>query len=277
MGMYRLASEIDPDDLGKGRDFKSILGVNPQYKELYSRWNISRSEHDLIKKSVVWVTEADFILMRKLNMNSAQVETALTLLETMPYRRFAIYFNRQREIHRATLDQIFRWYKDYIAMSDVLNVDLSHKSVRFPKDIKQAHDSLIVKYTAVKDEELDRRFKLATENLYSGLQKYEDDKYAIVLPQSREDFIREGQSLSHCVGTQSQYFENHMKGERMIFFIRKIEDRETPFVTMEIDMKRCVVLQCYGYGDKRPNAEVIAFSNKFVTLLKKNDRIKEES
>ena len=56
----------------------------------------------------------------------------------------------------------------------------------------------------------------------------------------------------------------------MIFFIRHADDIKKPYVTMEIDMKRLVIIQIYGYGDKRPNSETVAFANKFLTRLKKD-------
>lgn len=271
LGMLRLASEIDPSDLGEGRDFGTILGVNPQYKKMYSEWNISLDEHHIIQASNAWVSEDDFIKMRKLNFNSTQVNTVCRLLETMSYRRFVNYFTKQRQLYRRnTWDQILRWYDDYIRMSEQMGVDLSHKSVRFPKDIKAAHDDLITKFKAQEMEICDEQMRKATENLYNGLTEYKSDGYAIVFPKTRTEFIKEGQSLNHCVGTQEMYFKNHLEGTRMIFFIRHEEEIEKPFVTMEIDMRELRIRQIYGYGDKTPAKEVRDFADRFLKLLKKD-------
>ena len=269
MGMYRLASQLDPDNMKAGRDFGTILGVNPQYKKLYCDKNISLDEHNLIQASNAWVTEEDFMKMRRLNLNSSQTSTACDMLATMSYKRFVNYFTKQRRIYpRQNFDQLLRWYNDYIDMSEQMEIDLSHKSVRFPKDIKEAHDRLLKEYKVVENEILDEQLRKATERLYAGLTEYKNDGYAIVFPRTKTEFIVEGQSLNHCVGTNESYFNNHMKGTKMIFFIRKEEEISTPFVTMEIDMQRLIIQQIYGYGDKRPAQAVINFANKFLRLLK---------
>ena len=273
MGMYRLASQLDPDNMKAGRDFGTILGVNPQYKKMYCENNISLDEHNLIQASNAWVTEEDFMKMRRLNLNSSQTVTACDMLANMSYKRFVNYFTKQRRIYpRQNFDQLLRWYNDYIDMSKQMEIDLSHKSVRFPKDIKVAHDRLLKEYKVIENEILDEQLRKATERLYAGLTEYKNDGYAIVFPRTKTEFIVEGQSLNHCVGTNESYFNNHLKGTKMIFFIRKEEEISTPFVTMEIDMQRLIIQQIYGYGDKRPAQAVINFANKFLSLLK-NDNV----
>lgn len=271
MGMYRLASELDPETLGNGRDFASILGVSAQYKKMYAERNVSNDEHYIIKAAREWVSDEDFVKLRNLRPNSAQSTTICIMLETMTFKKFVNYFTAQRKLYpREGLDQVLRWYNDYISMSEQMNVDLSHKSVRYPKDIKTAHNELLKKHKAIEDEALERQMKKATENLYNGLTEYKDKDYAIVFPHSRAEFIAEGQSLNHCVGTQEMYFKNHLAGTKMIFFVRRAADIQKPYVTMEIDMKRLVIMQIYGYGDKRPDVQTIKFANKFLNLLKKD-------
>ena len=142
--------------------------------------------------------------------------------------------------------------------------------IRFPKDIKAAHDDLITKFKAKEMEIYDEQMRRAKENLYNGLTEYKNDGYAIVFPKTRTEFIKEGQSLNHCVGTQEMYFKNHLEGTRMIFFIRHEEEIEKPFVTMEIDMRELRIRQIYGYGDKTPAKEVRDFADRFLKLLKKD-------
>lgn len=269
MGMYRLASELDPDEMKPGKDFGEILGVNPQYKKLYCEHNISLIEHNIIQASNQWVNEEDFLKMRRLRPNSHQAAVICNMLQNMSFKRFVNYFSKQRKIYpRNNFEQLLTWYNDYIGMSKSMGVDLSNKSVRFPKDIKAAHDRVVAEFKIVEDEILNEQMRQATERLYNGLTEYQNGDYAIVFPKTRNDFIVEGQSLSHCVGTQEKYFKNHIEGTYMIFFVRKAEEIEKPFVTMEIDMRRLVIQQIYGYGDKRPAQPVINFANKFLRLLK---------
>lgn len=278
MGMYRLASELDSHRLKKGNDFGTILGINPQYKKMYAEKNVSKDEHIIIKTAREWVSEDDLMKLRNLRSQTQHVGTICHLLGTMTFRKFVNYFNSQKKIcPRVALDQLFRWYEDYVSMSEQMNIDLSHKSVRYPKDIKAAHDNLLAKYKAIEDKALEEQMRKAAESLYNGLTEYKDNDYAIVFPRTRAEFIAEGQSLNHCVGTQEKYFKNHIAGTNMIFFIRHADDIKKPYVTMEIDMKRLVIIQIYGYGDKRPNSETVAFANKFLTRLKKDTMARRAS
>lgn len=272
MGLIRLASQLDPSDLSAGRDFSSILGVSKQYLPMYRDYNISLQEHEVIKSSRTWVSTENFTKLRRLNFNAAQVPAMCDLLQTMSFERFVNYFLKQRAVYRNTLDQIMTWYRDYIQMAESLNIDLSHKSVRFPAQIKEAHDRVLLQFKEVETAIEDENFRMAKENLYRNLREFSNDGYAIVLPQSKSDFIREGASLSHCVGNMQHYYTNHMSGEKMIFFVRKAESIDTPFVTMEIDMRRIAILQLYGYGDKAPKSEVRKFANAFLQQLAKREK-----
>lgn len=272
MGMIRLASQLDPATLTKGKDFQSILGVSRQYLPMYRDYNISLQEHEVIKSSQTWVSTENFEKLRQLNFNTGQVPAMCDLLQTMSFEKFVNYFLKQRMAYKNTLDQIMTWYRDYIQMAQSLNVDLSHKSVCFPTKIKEAHDRLLPQFKEVQTEIEDENFRQARENLYRNLKEFAKDGLAIVFPQSKSDFIREGNSLSHCVGNIQSYFTNHMSGEKMIFFVREAGSIDTPFVTMEIDMRRLVILQLYGYGDKAPNPEVRKFANAFLKQLSKKEK-----
>lgn len=278
MGLTRLAAEIYQESLCDGRDFTSILGVSKQYLPLYKKYNVSMREHLIIKASKTWVSFEDFEKLRNINADSESLGEASNILEHTSFTKFVNYFAKQRLYHRDTpFNQMLIWYRDYMVMANALNVDISHKSVKYPKNIKVAHDRLTTQFKAIQIEFEDANFKIAMENLYNGLSEYKNAKYAVILPKSKSDFITEGNSLSHCVGSSSIYYTNHCEGSKMIFFIRKTTDIKTPFVTMQIDMKRLIILQIYGYANKRPEQSVINFANSYLKLLSKNDNERSAS
>jgi len=157
-------------------------------------------------------------------------------------------------------------YNDYINMSRSLKVDLTKKSVRFPKNIKEAHDLILGRYNQVKHAIEDENLRQAKEKLYSGMSEYANESYRIIFPQLRSDFITEGQSLNHCVGQES-YYNNHMEGKRMVFFVRQVAALDKPFFTMEIDMRELRIRQLYGFGDSSPSPEVRKFASEFLRRL----------
>ena len=73
----------------------------------------------------------------------------------------------------------------------------------------------------------------------------------------QEELKKEGEALHHCVGT---YMERVRKGETMIFFIRRKEEPEKPYYTLEWHGK---VVQCRGSHNCDMTPEVKAFVQIF--------------
>ena len=190
------------------------------------------------------------------------------MLEMMSFKKFLHYFEKQKQRHpKETLYRLAGWYQDYIRMSEGMQVDLSHKSVRWPKDVREAHDRILERYREKEDKIWRENLARALEALDQGAIEFRTKDFQIVMPTCRADFIREGQSLDHCVG-RAGYFERHAKGKQMVFFIRKAEAPEVPYFTMEVDMQRIRILQLYGYHDCIAPPEVRKFANQFLRRIK---------
>ncbi|MDU2063756.1 MAG: PcfJ domain-containing protein [Sporomusaceae bacterium] len=249
-----------------GKSFSDVLGVSKQYLPLYRKFNITRFEHEIVKSSRTWVAEESFAKFRTLKFDGHS-DDIIDLLDSMSFERFANYFTKQKQvIGQKDSSRLIIWYKDYISMSKSLGVDLSRKSIRFPSNIKIAHDVILERFNKVKHKLEDENFAQAREKLYAGMKEYAKGDYCIVFPKTRSEFIAEGQSLNHCVGGDS-YYQNHLKGKRMVFFVRRTEEPSKPFFTMEIDMRQLKILQLYGYSDCTAPAEVRKFANEFLRRL----------
>jgi len=271
MEMPALAAGIKNIELGNGVGFMEVLGVSKQYLPLYRKYNVTPLEHRIVKASKTWVNEASFEKLRLLAPEYTDFKDIVDILEAMSFERFANYFSRQKSlIEKKKLQYVITLYKDYVSMSESLKVDMSRKSIRFPRNIKEAHDLLLPRFNQVKHQVDDKKFKQAVKKLYSRMKEYANEDYRIVFPALRSDLITEGQTLNHCVGA-NRYYENHIAGTRMIFFIRRAKDPEKPFITAEIDMKELKILQLYGFGDRSAPPEVRKFANEFLRTLKREE------
>jgi hypothetical protein len=248
MGLQRLASEISAEHFEENNPRN--LGISRQYVPMYREFNVSLREHEIIKASRSWVSRENFGRLRALKVKNDDAYLVCELLQVMSFERFVNYFVKQRNIHRtAKIRELLVWYRDYKQMAVDMKIDLSRKALLFPADIKEAHDTIMAEYKAEETAIENEKLRNAHERLYGGLQAFSKGIFAIVFPESKDDFVREGKSLSHCVGTSSHYFTDHLKGEVMVFFIRKAEDIGTPFVTMSVNMKKLTISQIYGYGE----------------------------
>lgn len=267
MGLTKLASQVEYGDCNTGTSFGEVLGVTAQYIPLYKEMGISIQEHRAIKSTNCYVNAEWVKQYRQIKKEIKYGVDICEILEKMTLNRFWKYVTKQKEIHPGISSyQVATWFRDYIRMNEELGVVLNKKNM-FPADIKQAHDIVSQRLNEIREVEAKVASEVALQFVNSFFKGYEKDGLTVLMPTSRQDFIREGQELSHCVG-QGRYYKNHIAGERMIFFIRKANAPKTAYYTAEIDMVTFGVLQLYGYGDRLPNAEVRKFTREFAQYLK---------
>lgn len=105
---------------------------------------------------------------------------------------------------------------------------------------------------------------------------YKNNNFSILLPQKIKDLTDEGRFLGHCVGT---YVKQIIDGECFILFVRKNDDLNTPYLTVELkdtSYKSYYIYQIQGIN-KRTNLtdEEIEFfkeiSSKFNIGLKNSN------
>ena len=89
----------------------------------------------------------------------------------------------------------------------------------------------------------------------------ENGNYIVFIAKSPSDLIREGELLNHCVGRMN-YDQRFIREESLIFFVRRITEPDTPFVTVEYSLSMKKVLQCYGLNNSRPTEDVLRYVNK---------------
>ena len=152
-------------------------------------------------------------------------------------------------------------------MAQDLKSDMTKRAILEPRNLKERHDLLAARVNELKSRPDDERFQRAIdEGLYGWAQDYANDSYRVVYPMKRSDLTTEGQCLNHCVGGQA-YFERHILGHQMVFFIRKVSAPDKPYFTAEIDMNAGRILQLYGFGDCSAPREVRTFTEGFARAV----------
>lgn len=119
-------------------------------------------------------------------------------------------------------------YRDYLKDCVKLHLNLDDSAVLFPANLNAAHARTIsmVKHKA---SEISRE-KFAKETERLKWMEWERDGLLIRLPVDGAELIAEGKYLHHCVGG---YAERMANGKTTILLIRRAEDPDTPFYTLE--------------------------------------------
>lgn len=87
--------------------------------------------------------------------------------------------------------------------------------------------------------------------------------------------VREGRTLHHCVGGDN-YLQKHADGISYILMLRKKEDQETPYITVEIRADGRSIVQWYGAFDRKPDKEQVEKWLKEWLVRGKESREEEE-
>lgn len=135
----------------------------------------------------------------------------------------------------------FTLYRDYINFCRELNYDLTDPEILYPPHFIDAHDRADAALQAKKIKIKQEQIKAITKKCKK--YQYEEGDYFIRQPHTPEEIIEEGRILRHCVGG---YAKRHFEGSTTIMFLRKKEEPDIPFYTIEVDNKQKIV-QCYGY------------------------------
>lgn len=138
-----------------------------------------------------------------------------------------------------------RFYRDYLNEGVYIGLDFSQEVVRFPKDLKAAHDNAVEIANGMRDAARSKAMKELYDK-YTEKYGFEELGYMIVAPRGTGEIVSEGQAMGHCVGG---YAERHAEGKTVILFVRKVCSPAESYATIEV--KGTDVIQVQGKGNKR--------------------------
>lgn len=262
LGLPGLAADLLPQKAGAA-GFSELIGVSKQYLPILRETQAVEGEIKLLAAAKKWVPFEVFRQLCALNLNFESLRTMRSILEYNSLGRVLRYLQSQKKIKK-TYANLLSLYRDYMDMAKSLGCNLKKKAILEPRDLKAQHDLMAVQLAEQKREKENSLLPLAIENgLYGWAREYANKEYQVVYPQTHDDFIKEGCSLHHCVGSAG-YYDRHVLGRSMVFFIRRANQPDKPFFTTEIDMDEGRIKQLYGFSDCSAPKEVRAFTEGFV-------------
>lgn len=247
-GMYRLITGARYLNF-KGKSFEQIFKISDCWKEDIKKLDIS-----------------DILIIRKTNIQTLNELKLLKECKRFNYKYINKYFNSKttKYIDKYLLDFSlsdfpYNIYNDYLRMAEEIGCQMERNSVLFPKILHEAHDNMINQYQEFKDNEVNEGIEKTAKKLMK--YKFNLDGLFIVPAMNNKELINESRVLDHCVRT---YASRVSKGETGILFIRKEEEPETPFVTLELKGKRVVQVRGYKNNVHNPlDQSVIDFVHKW--------------
>lgn len=166
----------------------------------------------------------------------------------MTVKKMREYIERVDEAQCCSPDESAQLWADYLRMLKQLECDLTDSSLIYPNSLKREHDKAARKVTQVADKKMAEQFrKRAAENEWCT---WADDSFKVLIPHEITELYEEGRKLHHCVGT---YGKAVASGNCTIAFIRRNEEEDQPFCTVEIRNKH--IVQARGLSN-RPATDI---------------------
>ena len=174
--------------------------------------------------------------MLKKIMRSNRAETLIPLL-----RDTVVMWNRLENpkppLEDISVSELGRLHDTFVAMH---NEQLRHWRERLEEQNRK---------------ELEKRAKLNKVKIeLRKTLEFEDKEYLIRLPVDKNEIVKEGLELHHCVGS---YAERYETGDTTIMFLRKKSEPDKPFYTIEVGIEvltdkisKLRVIQAHSFGNK---------------------------
>lgn len=165
-------------------------------------------------------------------------------------------------------------YRDYIRCLNQLPKEIKKSYPRYPsfERIHKLHDEIITLINKEADRIAELKNKEKQEKyikyFYKEAKKFEmsNDTYSIIAVENLMDLVKEGRILNHCVGS---YINSVSNGNEYILFLRKNDNINVPFFTIDIDSNNHV-RQIHGRCNCNITNEIKPFIKEWANKFKLN-------
>lgn len=244
VGMYDLTLDAieglcrNKELLWGNRKLEDLLYLNKEYSRLAVRMNADVKELKIIQagyREMVMLNEEIVNLMYRYYGHHGRMDDIQIVIKRSKLLKMLRYLVRLENESGNSPHEVSRDYEDYLEQLYKLHIQIDRHS-RFPANFYHVHAELAAELTRKEDAEkrvITRKKNKQLKELVKGLRKQytaKSDKYVIVWPECRADFVKEGQLQHNCVGG---YFERCAEGKTVVFFLREKENVNTPFCTVE--------------------------------------------
>lgn len=224
-------------DMDKAKSVFSLIKDKPNFVTYFKVLSTSMTAYTLLSRHYGYDVKRVFEYCEERGFTNRVATTPLSAIPNSNYISTYTY-------------NLIGYLKDYADMATFVYGE--GRFPKYPANITEAHDEVNKIYQSRKQEYDEMRFKDIVDTSLERNRKGE--KFIIKCPETSAEVINEGQVLRHCVGG---YISSILNGTCQIVFLRKAEEPNTPYVTVEVRGGR--VTQASGVSNSRPEMEAAAF------------------
>lgn len=248
LGMFRLAKDLiyeNHDDIDaliskKETELPKILNIDKERLKRLRKMDGNAFSLEWLQvekmENTIWPDE----MIKEYGENEIVCTDFSFLNINLSKKKIYNYLKKQASIMDDTLYQALVTWRNYTNMADSMKMDTKNDQIARPKDLKRAHDELIlIKQKSGLEKEtkkIEKKWPKVNSQL-PKLKKFEftQGEFTIVAPENVMDIVKEGTILRHCVHTCDYYFDRISNDESYLFFLRRSSQPDVPWYTLEVE------------------------------------------
>ena len=260
-----------PIDLYQKR-VKKVLGLTGEYYNLIRDKDPTWREYEVTEQCQDVGIRATWEQIQKMSQYARNF--AIYMRHSTPHKMLKYIEGLKSEGPYAMRNQEVNDYHDYLQLAAGLGYNLDDDWILYPKNLKERHDQLTEEQNERKaelekesDDKKDRKLKRTVKRKGWTRYEMETEQLLIRLPKCAHEIRKEGNAQHHCVAT---YMDRMVAGETCILFIRKKEEPDKSYYTVEV--KDDEVIQVRGKYNVAPSEDVEEFMKVFKKNIRKAER-----
>lgn len=260
-----------PIDLYQKR-VKKVLGLTGEYYNLIRDKDPTWREYEVTEQCQDVGIRATWEQIQRMSQYARNF--AIYMRHSTPHKMLKYIEGLKSEGPCAMRNQEVNDYHDYLQLAAGLGYNLDDDWILYPKNLKERHDQLTeeqnerkVELEKESDDKKDRKLKRTIKRKGWTRYEMEIEQLLIRLPECAHEIRKEGNAQHHCVAT---YIDRMVAGETCILFIRKKEEPDKSYYTVEV--RDDEVIQVRGKYNVAPSEDVEEFMKIFKKNLRKVER-----
>lgn len=186
------------------------------------------------------------------------------------------YISKCREQYPAKkVEDICTTWSDYLSMAARLGYNVNDSVVNRTKDLYRRHDELVEQIRQQGDDlyccNIAMKFPEAERNMAAVADKFEYDNgtLCMIAPRRISDVVKDGQQLHHCAASSNRYFERINRKETYLLFLRKSENKDKAWYTVEAQSDGTVRQKRTMFNRQEEIKEVNKFIREWQKVIRK--------
>lgn len=254
---------------------RKMFGLRIRGKTLKEILRLPKRWHGKVREEKMDTEELS--LFRGLN----EKEKALATRGTLERLAHDSYYKKEIERHMPFFDAVryvqrqnsHMWmYRDYLNQARLLGWDMMRKNILYPENLEESHDETMRLLEEERERSQTERLERQTAWIERTFPAFTKGALFIRPARTQEELNQESQALTHCVRT---YGDKIARGRCMIFFVRRTEEPDKPFYTLELSPDKEIV-QCRGDHNCDMTEEVRTFVKTWAKRHNLKHKIGEE-